>query len=829
MLKTDKEKKQLLNISKTILEATNHLLKMTKEKQYQESLYIFTSIIEGYNAIHTMISNSEYKEQLSTYEERFLKSINLIAQELEKSNLLKVTEILQFTFAPLVKKWNNDIQTIFSDELAEKQVTIGIYNDSKSPMEIYPEERINALIEEAKKANANLIFFTSEGVNLNDKLITGDVFQNGSWTKETVPYPDVINNILPKTVVRQSRIERKLRREIPFTSFALGNKIELPRRLVKYKNYADLLVPFKIVKNEQVVVDYVIENKKAVLKPILGNQGRYIYFLEEKNGKFILTEHKSKKILNKDELIKFIKGLNINNNIFIIQKYINARTKLGEPFDLRAHMQKDGKGEWQITRLYPRIGPKESILSNISRGGRSDDLEEFFNKEFNQSEELLQKTKELAMDLTQYLDRIHGFALDELGLDITIDEKQKFWLHEANLGPQTTYHEDLRAKNLIAYAKYLAENQIFHSNVYNEKSFIKGAFDSSKANLELAKLNYDISIGMLVHPDEINDLVEACAYVAKFEEVNFFYFTPNDIDYEEMLIRGHFYINYEWKPMIVEYPDVIYDRLRLKGIKEYDDLYQEFQGIPFTNEFDGGSANKLEVYNLLKTSSDLEPHIIPFERVDKANQVIRQLNEYKKVIVKPTRGSFAMGVHYIEKLNNFDYLVIHKDNERNINEFELNQYMRNLIKKGEWVIQKFIETRTKENYPFDIRVHLMKDQSNDWSFVNIYPRVGYHFATIASTGLGGYIGNINGFIKRHFDSSDILISRIKELSLIIASNFEEFYSHKISELGVDLAVDKNMNIFIIEVNVNKVGIIYYEFDVAKHAIAYAKRLAMQQK
>src|SRR5690625_1995247 len=296
-----------------------------------------------------------------------------------------------------------------------------------------------------------------------------------------------------------------------------------------------------------------------------------------------------------------------------------------------------------------------------------------------------------------------------------------------------------------------------------------------------------------------------------------------------MLISVHFYINYEWKPMIVEYPDVIYDRLRLKGIKEYDDLYQEFQGIPFTNEFDGGSANKLEVYNLLKTSSDLEPHIIPFERVDKANQVIRQLNEYKKVIVKPTRGSYAVMVHYIEKLNNFDYIVIHKDNDRKINEFELNQYMRNLIKKGEWVIQKFIETRTKENYPFDIRVHLMKNYTNSWNYVEIYPRIGYHYATISISRLGVYMSMIEGFLKRHYKNSDELIKKIKRISISIADLFEMKFSHNVSELGIDFAIDKDNNIFIIEVNVNKIGINYYEFEVAKHAIAYAKRLAVKQK
>src|SRR5699024_8291169 len=106
-------------------------------------------------------------------------------------------------------------------------------------------------------------------------------------------------------------------------------------------------------------------------------------------------------------------------------------------------------------------------------------------------------------------------------------------------------------------------------------------------------------VGMLKATNDDDKLATACAYVAHYENIQFYTFSPEDIDYNEMLLRGKFFENGKWISKIVEYPDVIYDRLRLKGIRGYNDVYEELEGIPFTNEFHGNSMSKLEVYDQL--------------------------------------------------------------------------------------------------------------------------------------------------------------------------------------------------------------------------------------
>src|SRR5699024_4205312 len=138
---------------------------------------------------------------------------------------------------------------------------------------------------------------------------------------------------------------------------------------------------------------------------------------------------------------------------------------------------------------------------------------------------------------------------------------------------------------------------------------------------------------------------------------------------------------------------------------------------------------------------------------------------------------------------------------------------------------KYIETRTMDGNPFDIRVHMMKDGYARWSYANIRPRIGLTYATITTIENGGYMGGIDGFVNRNFNGQSQLIKQIKDVSFQIATQFEKLYDHKLSELGLDLAINKNLEISLIEINVNKPGIVLYEFEVAKNAISYAIYLA----
>ena len=820
---------QLKNIIDTLLEATEHFSKLIKEKELHQSIFIFNSIVEGATAIENLLNRAEIKvDDIET--EKINKPLLFIAREMEKNNFSKVSEITRFSLQPQLRKLKKTFQESNGDHSNQK-ITIGVYLDPNNPRKSYPESRIKALVVEAEKQEAKLLFFSSEDVNFETEEIKGDMYINNSWEKVSHSFPDVIHNVGITPRIRQSLTERKLRRKLPFTSFGVENKLHLPKKMLQYLTFADLLVPFKMVTDESIVIDFLNENGKAVLKPIVGRRGLEIYFVKKYKNHYIVQDDTKERRFNQAELKNWIYEIALRKGRhYMVQQYVEARTKNEEPFDIRSHVQKNAEGKWQITKIYPRIGNKKSILSNISRGGKTDDLEAFLIHEFGEKGKQYNKDlKQLSFDLTQHLDKIYGLVLDELGLDITIDKTGRFWLHEVNMGPQSTYHEKERAVNTIGYAKYIAENGIYLTNS-SQRLTSKGQFNARNTNLPWAELSKKTSIGMLVPEQGENELAIACAYVAKYEDVDFFYFSPKDIDYDEMFIKGYFYEDKEWISKVVNYPDVIYDRLRLRGVKGHNTIYEELEGIPFTNEFYGNSISKLEVYDKLTKAKSVDDVIIPYQKVGKVRDIFRFIEKYGTVIVKPEIGSFAKGVHLIQKIEMNKYFVVDGDKETYHSEFSLSDYLRSMIRKDTFIVQRYIETRTKEGNPFDIRVHMMKDGNGEWSFTNSYPRIGINYATISSTGNGGYIGGLEGFLNRNFNDNDSkLKQKIEKISLNIAASFEDLYKNELSELALDLAIEKNSTVYLIEVNVNKPGIIYYEFEVAKHAIPYSVYLAEFEK
>lgn len=367
---------QMKNISNTLIEATEHFMKYVKEREFSQSLHIFSSIVEGYQAIQQLIFLAKENE---TDQHSILRKIEkhlvITADHLEHKRYIKITEIVQFSLLPSFKKLNNS----FSGNTKENKIyTIGVYLNHANPIDVYPEARINALLKKAEEEQSNLIFFSSNDINFDNKTINAKLFSKDVWETKTVNFPDVIHNIGPVSKHQQSIAERKLRRFVPFTSFGVGNKFYLPKVMVKHRRFAELLVPFKVVRDEQMVIDYISMEENVVLKPILGARGESIYFVRKKGNRFIVSEHRQEKILNYDNFKKWITDILLLRKFsYLIQRYVECKTRDGEPFDIRSHMQKDKNGNWCITRIYPRIGSKHSILSNISKGGRTEHLNNF--------------------------------------------------------------------------------------------------------------------------------------------------------------------------------------------------------------------------------------------------------------------------------------------------------------------------------------------------------------------------------------------------------------------------------------------------------------------
>lgn len=334
---------------------------------------------------------------------------------------------------------------------------------------------------------------------------------------------------------------------------------------------------------------------------------------------------------------------------------------------------------------------------------------------------------------------------------------------------------------------------------------------------------------MLSSSRTLDKLKVNCTIVSSYYNLEFFYFVPDDVDFDSNSIKGQVFQDNQWSETVYDFDkdvDVIYDRFRRIFRSEHKQLYDLLLKKPFTHDPIANSLNKLDVYDMFSKESSLSPHIIPYQYYNSSDQTIDFTSEYEEIILKPQIGLKGAGLYYIRK-NGSHFNIIEQNHHEELTREEFDDWLNTTIKKKPFVMQKFIRTRTLEDKPFDIRVLMMKDETGDWNIIRLIPRVGLGFEKVTLMRDGGYIGYWKPFIERNFgeDKYSQINRDIQSTSKEMIRYFEKHHEEKIGEAGLDLAISKDGQIYLIELNVRSPGFQYHEFEVAKSAMGYAKTLA----
>jgi hypothetical protein len=314
----------------------------------------------------------------------------------------------------------------------------------------------------AKAENINFFYFTPEKVNFSNNTIIGQMYDNGEWYKKAFPFPDVIYNSGNPNSYKAQTILNHLRSFIPFTSHPVGSKMKVYRKVKNGQIFAQHLIPSKIIEDIETIDLVMLDYLQVIIKPVAGHQGIGVIFIEKAGENYHLIEKDTSFNLTRAEFINSIND-RINKEDYLVQPYINSKTKDGNAYDYRLHVQKNGQGHWIITCIYPRIGPRDSIITDFTIGGSTLPIEHFLRLEFPLNHlEIYQQLVEFALGLARHLDEIYLMSFDELGFDVALDTEGKIWLYEVNWRPDLppTFSLDLDViKNTLQFAVYLAKHK----------------------------------------------------------------------------------------------------------------------------------------------------------------------------------------------------------------------------------------------------------------------------------------------------------------------------------------------------------------------------------
>lgn len=341
---------------------------------------------------------------------------------------------------------------------------IGMLHHRKDPNKVVKAYAFSAV---AMAEGHQLVYFTPAGIDFDRKVIHGHIYQEGEWRRTDTPFPHVVCNTgSPEKLLPAKKILNRLESTMPFTTHSIGNKLMVYERLKASGEFAAYLIPSHNIHSVRGFFNELNYYHKIIFKPVNGQKGRDILLIE--------TVGRGYRVLSGSEFISLDdKGLEeliktrLGTESYLIQPYINCRTKGGCAYDIRLHVQKDGSGKWVITSIYPRFGPSGSVVSNINHGGSVNYLTPFLKQEFGEEYFNVKRYLEhFSLRLAEHLDGLQreafGEVLDELGIDVGLDDMGKIWIYEVNWRPgcpPSFYLELDSVTHMIRYAAYLARKQ----------------------------------------------------------------------------------------------------------------------------------------------------------------------------------------------------------------------------------------------------------------------------------------------------------------------------------------------------------------------------------
>src|SRR5699024_2761035 len=114
--------------------------------------------------------------------------------------------------------------------------------------------------------------------------------------------------------------------------------------------------------------------------------------------------------------------------------------------------------------------------------------------------------------------------------------------------------------------------------------------------------------------------------------------------------------------------------------------------------------DKLKLQEMLSEHETLKSIVIPTVKAKQINDVLLFIEKHEKVVLKPVSGQFGTGVYAVEKRNNNDdFIVSYKKEDTILNKSKLLDFLNEDIILSEYIVQKYINSRTKHGHPFDCR------------------------------------------------------------------------------------------------------------------------------
>ncbi|MFB5677825.1 YheC/YheD family protein [Paenibacillus terreus] len=288
-------------------------------------------------------------------------------------------------------------------------------------------------------------------------------------------------------------------------------------------------------------------------------------------------------------------------------------------------------------------------------------------------------------------------------------------------------------------------------------------------------------------------------------------FTPADVHPTRRQLLAHVFdpSQGKWTRKWREFPHMVLDRCRIQKSVRFQQLKSfrnKYSHLVYLNR---PLRNKWTIHEVLSTRAAFKPHLPETVFYRSYKDIEEMLKKTRLIYLKPVNGTGGRGILRIEHLGADDkYYVIQGRNmkrqiipRKRIHRTRLQAWLHywNL---DQYLIQEGIPNELESGRVHDYRMLVQKNGQGKWEVTGCAGRVGPVRSVTSNLHGGGRAISMKTLLE-HWIKSDELRERVQEdagkLGIQVASFLDSEYGG-LCELALDLAINKEGNIYLLEVN-----------------------------
>jgi len=297
-------------------------------------------------------------------------------------------------------------------------------------------------------------------------------------------------------------------------------------------------------------------------------------------------------------------------------------------------------------------------------------------------------------------------------------------------------------------------------------------------------------------------------------------FAPSDVDFTRRLVRGWVERGGIRARVFLPLPDVIYNRLPNRTL-ERTPLYRRFLKCVAAERhiymFNPRFFDKWQVHRWLSMVPEARQYLPETRLLSSGNDVERILHRHGKAYVKPLGGSLGKGIVRVARGRFGGFSVCYRSGERHLEHMHASfaEALADVYAakhRRRYLVQQGLNLAKFRGRVFDVRVTLHRNGLGEWEAVGPAAKVAAQGAVTTHVHNGGRVLPLKRVLSEAFpESSDQVYDRIVMASKKIARAIEVSSKMKLGELGLDLGLTPQGQVYLFEVNARPGRMVFAPF------------------